>query len=390
MVRKIAGRLSLSLLGVLIALLLLEGAARLLYPWQDNFFEPHDVFTHYHIPGARGRWADFQREFDVPVTINSRGLRDREYSYDKPDGAFRILVLGDSFTEAMQVPLQDTTVKRLEELLNQNGGRRFEVINAGVMGWGTDQEFLYYGAEGYKYRPDIVLLFSLPFNDVADSSPQLNPGKSTYFSLEDGELVRHHEPISTAAGNWARFKTALRRYSQLYQVLVYAMKHNRQVLGVFQTLGLAPPSPAEAEIPAGYLIFAPEYPPELEAAWAINRALLRSFEQEVKEHGSRLVVVIWPVREQLYPDLWQETLRAYPQMQTISWDRQKPDRLLMNFLDGQNIPYLYMFPAFQEYIRNGDRRLYFQYDGHPNSEGHQLASRLIYRYLVDHSFIPQP
>ena len=52
------------------------------------------------------------------MQINREGLRDVEHQYAKPPGVFRILVLGDSFVEAMHVPLESTFPRRLEERLN--------------------------------------------------------------------------------------------------------------------------------------------------------------------------------------------------------------------------------------------------------------------------------
>ena len=44
-----------------------------------------------NIPGWRAT------TYDRPLVINSKGLRDREYPYEKSDGTRRILVLGDSY-----------------------------------------------------------------------------------------------------------------------------------------------------------------------------------------------------------------------------------------------------------------------------------------------------
>src|SRR6266851_1141148 len=42
------------------------------------------------------------------VKINSHGFRDKERTYEKGKDVFRIVVLGDSFSEALQVPLEKT------------------------------------------------------------------------------------------------------------------------------------------------------------------------------------------------------------------------------------------------------------------------------------------
>jgi lysophospholipase L1-like esterase len=95
------------------------------------------------------------------VKINSQGLRDYEYPFDKPPGVYRILVLGDSTTFGWGVSMNDTASKILERELNAQhvaGYERFEVINAGVGNYDTVQEVTYYKTRGVEFHPDMVIL----------------------------------------------------------------------------------------------------------------------------------------------------------------------------------------------------------------------------------------
>ena len=54
-------------------------------------------------------------------SINSAGFRDQEHQKAKPDGTYRIVVLGDSTTAGNGVPVFESLyTERLEKLLNQN------------------------------------------------------------------------------------------------------------------------------------------------------------------------------------------------------------------------------------------------------------------------------
>ncbi len=76
------------------------------------------------IPGKEG-WIEKRGQYRVFEKINSKGLRGPECPYQKPEGEFRILVLGDSFVEAFSVSLEDLFIQRLEDALNARGdGRR--------------------------------------------------------------------------------------------------------------------------------------------------------------------------------------------------------------------------------------------------------------------------
>lgn len=96
----------------------------------------------------------------VPVSINSHGLRDREYSLEKPPGVYRIVMLGDSTTFGWGVPEEQTVAKILERQLNATGRgqRRFEVLNAGVGNYGTVQEYHHYLTYDRAFKPDLAIL----------------------------------------------------------------------------------------------------------------------------------------------------------------------------------------------------------------------------------------
>src|SRR5215470_13905708 len=115
----------------------------------DRFWEPDAVLGVRLIPGSHGWWTQEDREFVVPVSINDNGQRDIDRQLAKPPGTYRILVLGDSFVEAMHVPLESTFTRQLEQQLNRTQrSQRMEVIAAGVSGYGTASEVLYFEREG--------------------------------------------------------------------------------------------------------------------------------------------------------------------------------------------------------------------------------------------------
>ena len=67
------------------------------------------LWTYDDTVGSRlyaGSEGWFRNEGEAYIKINSAGLRDREHAIAKPPNTVRIAVLGDSMTEALQVPLQ--------------------------------------------------------------------------------------------------------------------------------------------------------------------------------------------------------------------------------------------------------------------------------------------
>ena len=94
----------------------------------------------------------------VQFSINSMGLRDREFPREKPPGVYRIVWLGDSTTLGWGVPLSGTAPKILERELNAAGHGRFEVLNAGVGNYNTVQEVEHYLTIDRSFHPDLVIL----------------------------------------------------------------------------------------------------------------------------------------------------------------------------------------------------------------------------------------
>jgi hypothetical protein len=141
-----------------------------------------------HIRGAKG----FVRcpEYDIDVIINSKGLRDREFAYAKPEGTLRILCLGGSFTCGYGVQAEETFAKVLETLLNQgrDSSQSWQVLNAGVGSTGTAHQLAYFESEGHKYHPDFVLVCFSQGTDFWDNIV------SGLYSIEDGRLVKHEAP----------------------------------------------------------------------------------------------------------------------------------------------------------------------------------------------------
>ncbi len=128
-------------------------------------------------PGFKGFYEN------KPVFINSKGLRDYEFSYKKPNNIYRIIVLGDSVTFGHGVEISQTYVKLLEKKLNFKFSNKFQIINTGIPGYNTKKEADYFEVELYKYNPDMVLV-ELLFNDAEIfDDPRRKNIKTQQFNL---------------------------------------------------------------------------------------------------------------------------------------------------------------------------------------------------------------
>src|SRR5262249_17989004 len=117
-------------LGVGLGVASLEIATRLFFPLSDFFWQWDPAIGMKLVPGKRGR-AVQRGVFDTWVEVNSVGFRDREHSIHKPAGMRRIVLLGDSFLEAIQVPFDRSVTSLLEARLQGKSGPT-ELINISV------------------------------------------------------------------------------------------------------------------------------------------------------------------------------------------------------------------------------------------------------------------
>src|ERR1700744_1228219 len=96
---------------------------------------------------------------------NSLGFRDVEFS---PDGRPIMLFLGDSFVWGVDAEADERFTDLLRNKLTQ-----FTIVNAGVSGFGTDQEYLWLKRIWPKVRPAVVVLFFCTDNDRKDNNSNI-------------------------------------------------------------------------------------------------------------------------------------------------------------------------------------------------------------------------
>jgi len=370
--------------GVLLALVMLEFGIRFLHLVPDRFWEPDPVLGVRLIPDHRGWWTQEDREFLVPVQINHEGLRDVEHDYAKAPGAFRILVLGDSFVEAMHVPLAATSGRLLEQQLNGGAaGRRVEVVSAGVSGYGTASEVLFFEREGTRYHPDLVLLAFYPGNDVKNNSPTLEDTLKPVYAA-DGRLERvvGEGPKEPAKG-WRGLLTRSAAYHYFRQVLLLRHPQLAKRLVRWHLLRRdAVKTPAQHDgVPVDYGVYAPQPTADWQAAWAHTEHNLERLQHAVAASGARFGIVVLSSRDQVYANWWDEILAAHPAMRGQNWDLDAPQHRMEAWCTAHAVPCVVLAPAFRDAAAHGGETLHYHHDGHWTVAGHQLAATVLKDFI---------
>lgn len=122
----------------------------------------------------------------VQLSINSLGFRGAEFTKHKPTGVIRIACLGASTTFCAEASSNDMAwPAQLERLLNERHGERFQVINAGVPGYSTDQSAINLRERVLPLDPDLVIVYH-GNNDMAHDTREL--------AIERGIAKSNREP----------------------------------------------------------------------------------------------------------------------------------------------------------------------------------------------------
>jgi lysophospholipase L1-like esterase len=317
-----AGATLLSLLAV--ELLLHVFPPPVVYAYERNVVQvyssqPHPTVQYVNRERFAGEFNN--REFHTHVRINERGLRDRDYPYQKPPGVRRVLLLGDSFVFGWGVEAEESIAKQLERRL-----AGVEVLNGGCSGWSTAQEGAFLRDEGIRYDPDVVLLFFCE-NDVEANEAR--------YHFTGGELRGSEE-----GDGWI---PDLKRFLARHVALWALQRHARQTLALACT-----PRAARAR--------------ERAALWQREVEYLRDIQERCRAHGARLGLVYVPLKGR----------------------GGKPERgpwfpRLQEFCAAAAIPILDLVPPLTDADRS--RRVYFRLDDHWTPWGHQAAGAAAEAFL---------
>jgi len=146
------------------------------------------------VPVPNARYTHTSPEMSVEFRLNAMGIRsDREYTMLKPPGVFRIVGLGDSFTQGYEVNVEETYLYQLEKILKERG-YTVEVINLGVSGFGNAEELIFLKKFGFRFDPDVVIVGHFT-NDIIDNM------RCNLFRLDENDkLVREAKEYLPAIG----------------------------------------------------------------------------------------------------------------------------------------------------------------------------------------------
>jgi hypothetical protein len=360
-----------------------------------NFYA-HDPNTGSRLrANAEGWYSD---EGNAYVRINSHGFRDHERKTEKPANVLRIAVLGDSYAEALQVPIEETFWSHLARELKQCeslGTRKVEVLNFGVSGFSTAQELLMFRHYAREYRPDIVLLSFLTGNDVRDNSKRITGGfPRPYFIYRDGQLTLDTSYRDSfvyrlkASSTWDAFGD-LTNHVRVLQLVNKARHRLGQQLAAAR-MHKRGSNADGAEVGLDHQIYLEPATQEWKEAWTITEALVGMLNAEVSTAGGQLFLVSLSNGVQVTPN--RERRESLAKSLGVT-DLFYPDRRIGKAATKYGVPHLLVAPLMAK--RADETGIYFHGfentkmgGGHWNIDGHRLAGRMISDHICATLRIP--
>lgn len=324
----------------------------------EEILQPDPVFGTKHIPGKHVVW---RMEGFSQDSFNSVGLRDTEHPIAKPSGVFRIALLGDSSTEGLQVPFEQTYGKRLEQLL-QKQGKNVEVINFACSGYSTGQELLQFEQQVAAYKPDLTLLLYNRGDAVENVRPRGQAEPRPYFYINDAGKVEQDNSVLTAYAKDLQpnpLNDFLRKNSRIYGVLGQTgLKLSINEPLYLKLKGFV--TPKSRKFKAAAVADA-----KTQDSLAVTSALLEQLDADCRKAGSKFVLVAFP---NMVED--PEFARQIAKFQAMS----KEDGF--GFYD--------LTPSF--HWNKDPMSHFFKY--HFSGKGHKLVADRVGEYLLQTNQIP--
>jgi len=250
----------------------------------ERFIQFSSLLGWDQIPNASGYFYRYEDGTKFFVEMNGHGFTDSDRTLQKTRP--RIALLGDSVTQFWEAEVLDRGQYVIEEYLD----RKYEVLNFGVRGYGTDQALILFENRAAQFSPDIVI-YTFCINDFRDNTDtkykpfyELDPGSPNGLVLS-GYPIDFRPTKSLRDWNIRDYSLVFRKYKDF----------EKQVNYFFAAFfgGNEEPISRHAPLEDHFLIrpYKLHYNEEDRRREEITLGLLAKLNQSVKDRGMKLLIV---------------------------------------------------------------------------------------------------
>jgi peptidoglycan/LPS O-acetylase OafA/YrhL len=307
---------------------------------------------------TRLRWLSY----DYVVHANSLGFPGPGYATQKPEDVFRVLVTGDAFSSAEGVDTNQAWPRLLGGLLNKAPtGRRIEVLNFSITGYGPNQYAEVIKKYAPLYQPDLIIVevFVNDFQDVlwTNGDFQNNIGFYAGDSSDISSILKLEQ---------------LRAWTDINvkQRLKELLRGEPNALGYF--LG-------------NFLMLEREELPTMNYARDLVYEDLKQIKTVADQHNAQVVLVMVPAPIQVCS---ANELAYYPHhvnlVDSTRFDMDQPQRIMAEIADTLGVPMYDLRDAFS----SPEQCPYQPHNMHWTIDGHRTVSAYLASILTEAGYIP--
>ena len=326
------------------------------------------------------------------TSINRLGLRNPPIDDLHNPGTTRIIVLGDSFTFGQAVPQERLFTSVLERNLNHSPSVRFEVINAGVPGYGSAQELLLLRSLAQQNVVADLYVLMLFTNDILDnlrlgySNLRINPVQPGFELDSSARLHLVHKPERVGQyrvdGNFRSVEDDTSGSKALEVVA-------RNIESFLQTkpklIAWMNENGFDIDVPRMPGLLNGWYRPSVrDSGVPLLRELIREISREAHSQNARLIASLIPSPMQIYADtygvLLENSFPNRPEIQRWLADPRLPQQVTAEICTELGIPFLDLYPLL---VANNHREFYIPREGHFNEAGHEFVAQALTQFVSE-------
>jgi hypothetical protein len=411
-IKRYAVNICLAAFSILLVLSMMEVMLRLIdYKKHLGARQMKDYFLSDNISGfdiaenCPLRRVHHEGNYYYTIWSNELGCLDKPYAGEKD----YVLLVGDSFTHHF-----GAFENKWGTLFENFIGMR--VLKCGVAGYGTKQELIKAEKVISKVKtPPRLIVIGYFMNDF-DDDYRFPP-----FTVVDGFLVEKRKIVDYRRGTIEERDTAyLERQARKYARKAVCSKYDecsacssflkkvkcwvtessmvaqkiesmasivkswmRDLKGKFSKKDIKK-LPLELDMLAFYPL---NDFPWLNKAWETHFENLRSFKNLADKYNSKLLVVIIPAKEQVYPYTVKDK----------RIDLEQPNKFLRGFFQKEKIHYIDLLDPFRQYAdkkpkkwMNPEKDLYMRLDKHWSKKGEMLTGLLVSQFIIENRLTVSP
>ena len=333
----------------------------------------------------------------IEIRRNNCGFReDAETPVAKPDGTYRILVLGDSHTDGFC--LNSESFSNCLEA-NLPLPPRIDVINAGQVAFSPYQEWWLYENVGRHFAPDLIVVAIYGGNDYWDLMQTKN---RVHLNREGGRFVHHlRPPVDSHVPGQKSLPPTFNRQCKNFLRDHFATYHALAEIGPLRSAFGTPPvySPFERKVQklpqeavaayfqslgqAAYYANAPATLPETDAMFKHTVGL---FQASASRDRAALLFLVIPTLREVCPEVDSQGIASAVSKLRLSAEQATLDTkirgLAVQAIRESHAEVIDLYASLiAVHKSHPERRLYHKFDNHLAPEGHRVVADVLAKLI---------